>query len=61
MVAFEENDPDNTRCVPVDQLKSIIQGADASVADADIKEMVGMAPPVDGMVNYDKILEGLFA
>ena len=47
--------------MPVDQLKLIIQGADASVADADIKEMLGMAPPVNGMVNYDKILDGLFA
>merc|ERR1712166_879956 len=61
LVAFEQHDPENTRCVPVDQLKSIIQGADASVADADIKEMIGMAPPVNGMVNYDKILDGLFA
>merc|ERR1712166_136397 len=61
LVAFEQHDPENTRCVPVDQLKLIIQGADASVADADIKEMLGMAPPINGMVNYDKILDGLFA
>ena len=55
------HDPDGLRTVPVEQLKAIIQSVDPSVGEEDVQEMLVLAAPVDGRVNYDQILDGLLA
>lgn len=63
LAAFEKHDATNCRCIKAAELGSVVAAVDSSVAESDVEEMIGMGEvQIDGvaMVNYDKVIDGLF-
>lgn len=61
LAAFEKHDVTGSRCVKASELEGVIRGVDTSVSDYDLAEMVEMGGIEGGLVNYDRVLDGLFA